>query len=314
MTSETHGRVLMIVGAGSGIGLAVAQQASARGDTVVVVGRDDDRVHTVADELPGEALPLAMDVLDDEQVRMAVASVVRAYGRIDAVVTTAQVMAYGRVEEVPPEVMQRVVDTGIAGTHHLARHVLPVFRSQGHGTLVVVNSLLAEIAVPSMGAYNAAKWGQLGLVRALQTEVRRERGLHVCLVMPGAIDTPIYHQAATYAGSRGSAPPPVISPHSVASSCLRLLDHPRRMVHAGPVNRLAVIGFRLVPGIYDRLAGPLVNHVVLRGPSAPPSPGNVHEPVPDGERLNGGWTLAGRLRGSDGRARWSRKARRVTTH
>ena len=71
-----------------------------------------------------------------------------------------------------------------------------------------MSSLLAEIAVPSMGGYCAAKWGQLGLVRALQAEVRRERGVHVSVVLPGAVDTPIYRQAATYAGRLGSAPPP----------------------------------------------------------------------------------------------------------
>ena len=161
--------------------------------------------------------------------------------------TTAQVMAYGDVEEVPTEVVQRVVDTAVMGTHHLARHVLPVFRRQGGGTLVVVSSLLAEIAVPSMGIYSAAKWGQLGLVRAMQAETRHERGIHVCLVKPGAIDTPIYHQAASYAGSRGSAPPPVITPEAVATKCLAMLDRPRRASDAGPVNKLAVLGFRYLP-------------------------------------------------------------------
>ena len=309
MTSETASRVVMIVGAGSGIGLAVARQASARGDRVALVSRSEAALRTLAATLPGETLVLPTDVTDDAAVAAAVESCVATYGRLDAVVTTAQVMAYGRVEDVPPEIVQRVVDTAIAGTHHLVRHVLPVLRRQGGGTLVVVNSLLAEIAVPSMGAYNAAKWGQLGLVRALQTEVRREPDLHVCLVMPGAIDTPIYHQAATYAGSAGSAPPPVISPESVADTCLRLLDHPRRIVHAGPVNWLAVIGFRLMPGIYDLVAGPLVDHVALRGPKVPDSTGNVHEPDAAREGLRGGWTVTGRLRGPDGRARWRRRTR-----
>ena len=148
-----------------------------------------------------------------------------AYGRLDAVVTTAQTMAYGTVEQVPAEVLHELVDVAVVGTAHVARAVLPRFREAGGGSLVVVNSLLAEIAVPSMGGYCAAKWGQLGLVRALQVEIADERGIDVSLVLPGAVDTPIYHQAATYAGSRGSAPPPVVSPEAGRRG-LRALPRP----------------------------------------------------------------------------------------
>jgi hypothetical protein len=89
---------------------------------------------------------------------------------------------------------------------------------------------------------------------------------------------------------------------------MRCLDRPRRMVHVGPVNRLAVTGFRFMPAVYDRIAGPLVDRVVLRGPTVPDSPGNVLEPTPDGEGLRGGWTLAGRLRRpGERRARWRRR-------
>ena len=197
--------------------------------------------------------------------------------------------------------------SGDTGTAHLAQAALPRFRAQGAGTLVVVNSLLAEIAVPSMGAYCAAKAGQLALVRSLQLEVRRS-GVHVSLVLPGAVDTPIYHQAATYAGSRGSAPPPVVSPESVAEAIVRCLDHPRRLVHVGPVNRLAVTGYRFAPFVYDRLAPWLVQKVVLRGPAVAAYDGNVFSPTPSGESLRGGWTALGRLRSaSSRRARWRRK-------
>ena len=250
------------------------------------------------------------DVTDAVEVERAVAAGVAAYGRLDAVVTTAQPMAYGSVEQVPAEVLTRMTEVAVTGTAHLYRAALPHFRAQGHGTLVVVNSLLAEIAVPFMGAYCAAKWGQLGLVRSLQLEVRRDPAVEVCLVMPGAIDTPIYHQAATYAGSRGSAPPPVVSAAAVAEACAACLDRPRRMVHVGPINRLAVAGFRLAPAVYDRLAPFLVDRVVLRGPAVAAYDGNVHHPTPEGEGLRGGWTLTGRLRpAGGGRARWRRRGR-----
>ena len=300
----------MVVGASSGIGLAVAQQLSAAGDRVFLVARDAERLAAVVAALPGEASHAAADIAVEEQVEAAVTACVAAYGRLDAVVTSAQPMAYGTVEQVPPRVLSVMTDVAVTGTSHLYRAALPHFRSQGKGSLVVVNSLLAEIAVPSMGAYCAAKWGQLGLVRSLQMEVRSDPAVSVSLVMPGAIDTPIYHQAATYAGSRGSAPPPVVSPEAVAEACVRCLDRPRRMVHVGPVNRLAVIGYRLAPAIYDRVAPLLVKQVVLRGPAAPVLEGNVFDATPAGESLRGGWTLTGRLREPGRRrAHWRRRSR-----
>lgn len=289
-------RAVVVVGATSGIGLAVAHQLAERGDRLVMVARDLGRLEKVAADLPGSPLVAAADVTDAAAVEAVLRRCEQSYGRVDAVVSAAQTMAYGRVEDVPPEVLGRIVDTAVDGTAHLARAALPRFRSAGGGHLVVVSSLLAEIAVPSMGAYCAAKWGQLGLVRALQNEVRHDRGVHVSLVLPGAVDTPIYRQAATYAGRTGSAPPPVVSPEAVARACVRCLDRPRRSVHVGPANRLTVAGFRLAPWAYDRMVGPLVDRVVLRGPRVADHPGNVLVPAPAGEGLHGGWTPLGRLR------------------
>lgn len=307
MTAPRTTRTVLVVGAGSGIGLATAQRLSARGDRVVLVGRHAGRLQEVADSLPGPSLVAAADITDAEALEAAFAAAERAFGSVDGVVTTAQPMAYGTVEQVPPEVLERMSAVAVVGTAHLARAALPRFRAAGGGTLVVVSSLLAEIAVPALGAYCAAKWGQLGLVRSLQGELRGEPGLHVSLVLPGAVDTPIYHQAATYAGSAGSAPPPVVGPERVAEAVVGCLDRPRRLRHVGPVNLPTVAGFRLAPWLYDAIAPVLVRRVLLRGPASAPHAGNVFTPTPDGEGLRGGWTPTGRLRERGGRARWRRR-------
>lgn len=300
-------RAVVVVGATSGIGLATAHRLSAGGDRLVLVARDAGRLAEVAASLHGPSVVAAADLGTGEGVAEAVEACVAAYGRVDAVVTTAQTMAYGSVEQVPPEVLASVVDVGVHGTARLARAALPHFRAQGGGQLVVVGSLLAEISVPSMGAYCAAKWGQLALVRALQLETRRQRGVHVSLVVPGAVDTPIYRQAATYAGSPGSAPPPVVGPDAVARAIERCLERPRRTVQVGSANRLVRAGFRHLPGLYALMVGPLVRRVALRGPPAADHSGNVLSARPDGEAERGGWTTWGALRDGPGRARWRRR-------
>lgn len=289
-------RVVMVVGASSGIGAATVRRLAIRGDRLVLLSRSAEALGRAADELPGEPMICVADVTDADALDAAVGQVLERFGRLGAVVHTAQVMAYGRIEDVPREVFERVVDVALHGTANIARSVIPVFRTRGTGTLVIVNSLLGEIATPGMGAYDAAKWGQLGLARVLQLEVRDVPGVHVCVVSPGATDTPIYDQAANFSGRRVYPPPPVSSSDRVAEAIVRCLDRPRRQVEVGWANRLSVVGFRLLPLLYNPIVGPLVNRLVFRGVAAPSSIGNVNVPVPDREGELGGWSRVGRRR------------------
>ncbi|MXG91788.1 SDR family NAD(P)-dependent oxidoreductase [Nocardioides flavescens] len=316
MHSVSTRPVVLVVGGTSGIGLAVAQRLGARDGAdaphVVLASRDRVSLARAAASLPFEVGPeqqVELDVTDAAQVERAVERVLDSHGRLDAVVTSAQVMAYGAVEQVPREVFEHVVATAVHGTANLARTLLPLFRSQGHGSLVVVGSQLGEIPVPWMSSYVTAKWGQMGLVRSLQLEVADAPHVHVSLVSPGAVDTPIYAQAASYAGSAGSAPPPVVSADRVAAAVVDCLEHPRRLVRVGPANGPGVLAHRLAPAVYDRIAPLLVRLVVLRGPALPDHGGNVLRARPDGEGVSGGWTPLGRLRRPAGRARWKRGER-----
>jgi NAD(P)-dependent dehydrogenase (short-subunit alcohol dehydrogenase family) len=297
---HTKPRTALVVGGTSGIGLATARQLARSGARVAVCSRSAARVELVARELlemgAADAVGVVADLSEPGSASTAVEAAVARFGKLDAVVTSAQVMAYGTVEQVDEAAFDRVARTALQGTFELARAGLPALRASGGGSLVVVSSLLAEIAVPSLSTYCAAKWGQLGLVRSLQLETRSERGLHVTLVLPGAVDTPIYAQAGTWAGRSGHAPPPVVAPDAVAQACVRALDRPRRIVHVGPANRLTVAGFRMMPAVYDLLAPRLVDRVVLRGSRRHADAGNVHEPVLELEGERGGWSPWGTRR------------------
>jgi short-subunit dehydrogenase len=181
------------------------------------------------------------------------------------------------------------VETAVHGTAVVARVVLPVFREQAEGHLVVVNSLLGQVATPLMGSYVAAKWGQLGLVRVLQQETRDVPGITISIVQPGGVDTPIYFQAASWAGSTGRPPPPVYSAHRLGRRVVALLDRPRRQVQAGILNPLITAAFRLVPGVYDLLVGPLMQRLAIADDDVPPTPGNVFASRPEGNATEGRW-------------------------
>lgn len=291
------GRVVLVVGASSGIGLASATAFAFRGDDVVLVSRSGEALDA-AEKACRAVGVAAVDVIVDDVgdpggAGRVVAQTLERHGRIDVVVHTATVMGYGAVEEMPATVFKAVVDTAIHGTLHLAQAVLPVLRRQRTGVFIGVSSLLGSITVPRMGAYTTAKWGQRALLRTLQQETRAERGVHVCIVSPGSINTPVYDQAANYSGRATRPPVPVLSPDRVAAAITRLADKPRRHVSVpvGPANPFIISAFRCLPSLYDRLAGPLFRLAALRRKTVPPTPGNVFEPVAAGESLYGRWPV-----------------------
>ena len=152
-------------------------------------------------------------------------------------------------------------------------------QARGSGRLVVVGSLLGKIATPYMSSYVTAKWAVHGLVRCLQIEARATPGVQVSLVSPGGVNTPVYLQAGTYAGRHGMPPPPVVSPERVARTIARRLDQPARDTDVGPANPVTVLGFRLLPGVFDLLVTPLMKVGGLQRTVTGPTPGNVHEPA-----------------------------------
>lgn len=275
--SAVPARVVLVTGASSGIGEAVVRQAALRGDHVVLVARGREaleRVAADADRLgAASTLAAAADVADDEAVGAAVAAAVARHGRLDVVVSSAGVVAYGQIVDVPVEVFDGVVRTNVLGPVNLARHVLPVLREQGTGSMVLVGSVIGHVAVPDMAAYVVSKWGVRGLVRQLRVDNRDRPGVTFGYVAPGGVDTPIYRQAATYGDAVGRPPFPVASPEKIASRVLAVADHTRRGGQVGVANHVIRFGFRAVPWAYDRLVGPLFAIAaqdqvapVLRGP------------------------------------------------
>jgi hypothetical protein len=113
--------------------------------------------------------------------------------------------------------------------------------------------------------------------------------VHVSLVSPGGVDTPIYVQAGTYTGRPGNPPPPVSAPETVAAKVVAALDKPGRDLAAGPVNWIMVAGFRALPSVYDALVGPLMRRLGQGRPGVAAHPGNVFDAVPEKEAVHGRW-------------------------
>jgi NAD(P)-dependent dehydrogenase (short-subunit alcohol dehydrogenase family) len=285
-------RVLLVTGASSGIGRAVALAAAGRGDHLVLAARDEGSLKLTAEECDaaGAASTTVVpgDVGSDADVERWVGTTVDRHGRLDAVAHCAGVVAYGRAEDVPPEVFDRVLRTNLTGSINVARHVVRQLRRQRRGNLVLVGSVIGHIAAPGMTPYAVSKWGVRSLARQLQIENRDQAEVHISYVAPGGVLTPIYEGAANYNGWAGRPPPPVDRPEKVARAILELFDTPQHRRQVGVANGVIRFGFSMLPGVYDVLVGPLfkVAATDLTSPQ-PPTTGNVLDPRPELHRLYG---------------------------
>ncbi len=292
---------MVITGASSGIGRAVAHRLAAAGARLVLCSRSAEALAAVVVECrergaaDDDVLAATADVRDASAVEELLAAAVAAFHRVDAVVQCAGALAYGRFVDLPAEVFDATVATNLGGTSHVARAALRRFDAQRAGHLVLVGSVLGKIAAPTMSAYITTKWAIHGLARTLQLEVRDSSAIHVSLVSPGGVDTPIYRLAGTWTGRHGAPPPPVATADEVAAVIERTLDHPRREVPVVGVNRLMVLGSRMLPGLFDALVGPLFSRLAQdNSVRVSPTAGNLLQPNPAGEAVSGGY---GRLGG-----------------
>ncbi|HKG50733.1 MAG TPA: SDR family NAD(P)-dependent oxidoreductase [Actinomycetales bacterium] len=291
MTGRPYSRVALVTGGSSGIGLATALEFARVGDHLVLLARAREPLERAAEQCraagAGSVTAVAADVRDADAMARAVAQVYADHGRLDVAVLSAGVVAYGRFEEVPAEIFDAVLGTLVSGCANVARAVLPRMRADNHGTVVLIGSVIGTLGVPTMSPYVVGKWGIRALARELQLENRDRPGVHVTLVTPGGVDTPIYRQAANYAGRVGQPPPPVYSPERVARAIVRALDNPPHRLSVGAANPVMALGFALLPRLYDVLVGPLFAVAARGREPVSPTSGNVLTPVPEGEGLRG---------------------------
>jgi NAD(P)-dependent dehydrogenase (short-subunit alcohol dehydrogenase family) len=286
-------RVVLVTGASSGIGRACALQAAARGDHLTLVARGPASLaETVREcEAAGAASATAYpaDVADDDAVAQCVRELLDRHGRLDVVLSAAGVVSYGRTEDVPPEVVERVLRTNVVGSVTVVRHVLPVLREQGAGTLVLVGSVIGHTAVPTMTPYAVSKWGVRSLARQLRGENRDVPGVRIRYVAPGGVDTPIYTQAANYAGVVGRPPPPAASAARTAAQVWRRVDHAWLPDQLTVLNYPIVWSSALLPWLSDRVVAAAFPYGAtdLTRP-VPPGPGNVLRTLEAGNRVVGG--------------------------
>jgi len=177
----------IVTGGGRGIGLAVARALSARGLAVTVFARGEGEL-LGAVKAGAAARACAGDVAREADVARLVAEHERALGPVDVLVNDAGILVRGLAEETSAEDFRRVLDVNLTGAFLCARAVIPGMKARRRGRIVNVASISATLGTAGAGAYNASKWGLVGLTKCLAEELR-EHGVACLAVSPGSTDT-----------------------------------------------------------------------------------------------------------------------------
>ncbi|WP_435007203.1 SDR family NAD(P)-dependent oxidoreductase [Tundrisphaera lichenicola] len=287
---ELSGRVVIVTGGSTGLGLMVARMAAQRGASVVIAARGEENLRAAEDELRelgGEVLAVPTDVSDEGQVRTLVARTIERFGRVDILVNNAGTIQVGPAQAMNRDDFEKAMATNFWGELHAILAVLPQMRAQGGGRIANVVSVGGKVSVPHLLPYSASKFALTGLTEGLRAELARDNIL-VTGIYPGTIRTG-GHTHAEFKGDRNaeytwfalSDTVPGIS--TSAESCARELweavlnGDPEVVV--GWNARLVVFAHHLFPGWMTE-AFSLINRAL-------PSGGENHGPSVRGEDLTG---------------------------
>jgi short-subunit dehydrogenase len=289
--TAVRGSVVVVTGASSGLGRAIAIEVARRGGSLVLAARAGDALAQTArycSGAGGSALVVETDVTREDEVERLAAAAIDAHGRIDAWINNAGVTLYALLEQASLEDHRRVIETNLVGAMVGARAVIPVFRRQHRGVLINVGSVLSGIGHAFVPSYVVSKFGVHGLSEALRVELADIPDIHVCTVFPYAIDTPHFEVAANRLHHRPRALPPVQPPERVARAIARLIEHPRRTRYVPRIVALGLAVHAIAPRTSERLLLDVLRrwHFDER-PTPVPRLGNLFAPSSGSGKIHG---------------------------
>jgi NAD(P)-dependent dehydrogenase (short-subunit alcohol dehydrogenase family) len=247
----------------------------------VLAARRREALLEVARRCGHNAMVVETDVTNEDDVRYLAQTVIDEHGRIDAWINNAGVTYYSALEEGPMDPHRRVIEANLFGAMYGARAVVPIFRRQHRGVLINVGSVLSEVGQAFVPSYAISKFGVRGLSEALRVELADERDIHVCTVLPYAIDTPHFQVAANRIGQRPRALPPTQSPEKVARAIADLVERPRRMRHVPRSIVLGLVLHALFPRTVERLLLDALRRWHMSTQPEKRGAGNLYEPGRD---------------------------------
>ncbi len=311
-------RVLLITGASGGIGACLARQAACKGFRLILTARRTDRLDAVAEQSrklgAPEVLAIPADLADPETPSRIVQKVANGPGRLDILINNAAFGLPSAFAWADPRAIRRQIEVNFTAPVVLTREALPLLLAR-RGMVINVGSAITSMAAPALGVYGPTKAALAYWNDALRRELRH-RGLRVCLVEPGPVDTEFFEAVAALKGATDGAspkagvsslrnfldafradhdmmtePPPrllTVDAERVARAILTLIDRPRRRLS---VPRSFVWPYRVLGGLVRTapwLGDLMLSSLARRAEAAATRrPAGLDEPTPADYSLKG---------------------------
>jgi short-subunit dehydrogenase len=252
---QVEGKRVLITGASSGIGSALASVLARKRATLVLTSRRHDRLEEVAkriaDAFPHSPTPLALpcDVTDRENVRGLAERCVDHLAGIDIWINNAGISVYGDTEKTTMDDFHSVMSVNFFGAVHCMLEVIPLMKRQGEGLIVNIASVAAKHGVPYLGVYCASKAALEAVSQSLRAELSGT-GVSIMLVYPGYTQTDIFRNEKNVGGGRRPRGP--FAPASkVAEAIVRAMEREKHDL----VLTLEGRALALLSGLLPRLVG-----------------------------------------------------------
>jgi short-subunit dehydrogenase len=256
MNPVFRGQAVLLTGASSGIGAALAREFAREGADVALLARRTDRLAAVAADvrqLGRRALEVACDVTRDGDLERAVADTRREFGRIDVVVANAGYGITGRLDELSLQDYRNQFETNVFGVLRTIYATLDDLK-RSRGRLAIVSSVLGHIATPGTSAYSMSKFATRGLALALRHELRPD-GISVTLISPGFVETE-FRQVDNRGVRHPQADDPIkkhfrISADTAARQIVRAIARGKRDRIITKLGKTVVFTDRHFPGVWE---------------------------------------------------------------
>ncbi|HEY7907006.1 MAG TPA: SDR family NAD(P)-dependent oxidoreductase, partial [Wenzhouxiangella sp.] len=187
-SSGQANKVVMITGAGAGLGEAMARRFYQSGAQIVACDVVADRIQALADSLGPEVMPVTMDVTSEADWADAVHQTMERFGRVDVLINNAGVAVAGRLEDTSLDDWRWVMEIDLIGVMLGCQAVLPMLREQKSGHIINVASVAGLAGAPEINAYGTAKAGVVALSEMLRAEVKLD-GIEVSALCPAFVKT-----------------------------------------------------------------------------------------------------------------------------
>lgn len=262
-------KVVIITGASSGIGKALAVECAGRGAKLVLAARRIDRLTELEKELPQtEILSLQTDVSNENDCKNLIEQAFQHYGHIDVLINNAGISMRALFSDLDLSVVKKLMDVNFWGTVFCTKHAMPHLLKT-KGTVVGVISIAGYIGLPGRTAYSASKYAIRGFLDALRTE-NLKTGLHVLVAAPGFTASEVRQVALTANGTQQGETPRDESKMMSSEECARHITNAiekrkRELILTFKEGKLTVFLGKFLPKLLDKMA---YNHMA-KEPDSP---------------------------------------------